>query len=334
MQEKSALEAGAKKKMLSFSHEQKVMFLKRERNQRYENEDQRYIDQQLTNLFNQLGMEPEIRETYYNKSQEEKLQIIKSQTKGDFSNKVRRPSNPRREEGLRPASGTRTQDGSRNSATSSGRLSVGDRSRNSTTSGGRGERSTPRRSDGNYSKNPRLKQEEEKSPGWYISQLANRNTTPKSLSRTLISLSTTFSLAGSNFVRAFLKKTVLNLGPNGISGVSSLEVALDRVCLPSLQPEESKSSSWYADSISPDELRLEVINCVSIIMKSDFGMNAIMNSHGLLRQIFWCLAIPSKHVQEKMIKENKLGRAYLQLHGSVFGLFGPACLLDELLKEY
>jgi hypothetical protein len=174
---------------------------------------------------------------------------------------------------------------------------------------------------------------------WFISRIANRKNSPKSLARALINLNTVFTRKGNPFVHNFLKTVVPEFGTNGVSGISCLEVALDRVCLPSLQPATATSSrkhnpAWYSDSTSPDEIRLEVINSLEIIMRTDLGLNFVLNSPGLLRQVFWCLAVPSKSVQQKILQESRLGRAYLHLNGSIFGLFGPTCLLDEMLKEY
>ncbi|KAJ3369149.1 hypothetical protein HDU91_007452 [Kappamyces sp. JEL0680] len=194
----------------------------------------------------------------------------------------------------------------------------------------------------------------EKSPQWFTVQISNRNTSLKSLLRHLTALRVSFSLAGPRFIHEFVVKVVAHIGTNGISGIASLEIALDRVCAPYLQkrakqrkrsiPSPNKplpaspgpSSSptpWYSDQVLPDEIRLETIKCVEIIMQTDFGMSCVLLSTGLIRQIIWCYSIPREEVQDEMASDPRLRRAHLQLLTLISQIMGPAALLDGGLKD-
>jgi hypothetical protein len=167
----------------------------------------------------------------------------------------------------------------------------------------------------------------ENTPTWYILQIADRNSSLKSLGRLLGSLQTMLSLSGNQFVEEFVGTTVPNVGRVGLNGTSALEIALDRICLPQLK------TTTYANHIIPDELRLQVMKCVRLIMKVDIGMEQILKSRGLMRQIIWCFRIPSPAQQVEMKENLSLRTAYINLRTLMCEIFGPACLLDEILKE-
>ncbi|KAJ3252471.1 hypothetical protein HK103_001540 [Boothiomyces macroporosus] len=183
----------------------------------------------------------------------------------------------------------------------------------------------------------------ENSPEWFIVNLANR---------------LKLAMKNDNFLVDFVNSIVSYSGSIGVNGISTLEISLDRVCTPFYQSEtlkrrlyESKGTkggkpdtdkplpfipgplSWYADSVLPDELRLEVIRCVELIMKNDVGMTAILSSGGLIRQILWCYALPKPLIQEQMLKDRRLTSAYIELLSTISGIIGPACIVDDNLKN-
>jgi hypothetical protein len=185
----------------------------------------------------------------------------------------------------------------------------------------------------------------EKSPQWFTVHISNRNTSLKSLLRHLASLKVSFSLAGPRFIHEFIMKVVAHIGTNGISGISALEIALDRVCAPYLQkrskqrkrslPSQTDNSprGLYSDQVLPDEIRLETMKCVEIIMQTDFGMSCVLLSTGLVRQIVWCYSIPREEVQVEMVNDPRLRRSHLHLITMISQIMGPAALLDAGLKD-
>ncbi|KAJ3318996.1 hypothetical protein HDV06_006747 [Boothiomyces sp. JEL0866] len=189
----------------------------------------------------------------------------------------------------------------------------------------------------------------ENSPEWFIVNLANRH---------LTSLRLKLAMKNDTFLTDFVNSIVSYSGSVGVNGISTLEISLDRVCTPFYQSETLKrryyenktlrggrpdtekplpltpnSIPWYADSILPDELRLEVIRCVELIMKNDIGMTAILSSGGLIRQILWCYALPKPLIQEHMLKDQRLTNAYIELLSTISGIVGPACIVDDNLKN-
>lgn len=122
-----------------------------------------------------------------------------------------------------------------------------------------------------------------------------------------------------------------------------MEIALDRVCAPYLQkkalkkkpseqgggPSSSATISRYADQISPDEIRFKVMKCVEILMQTDYGMNFVLLSTGLIRQIIWCFSRPS----EETSQDPRARGIYLKLLSLIARIMGPACFLDSGLKD-
>ena len=186
---------------------------------------------------------------------------------------------------------------------------------------------------------------------WFILQISNRNTSMKSLQRHLTHLRATILSGGPVFIRELVSSIVPHLGSDGISGIAALEIALDRVCAPYLQRREAKKKSIivgagikipsrqssitmrYADQISPDAIRLQVMKCVELIMLTDYGMNFIHLSTGLIRQIIWCYSRNPTLSTEDQEFDLKGYRTYLKLVSLISRIVGPACFLDDGLKN-
>ncbi|KAJ3275705.1 hypothetical protein HDV01_007171 [Terramyces sp. JEL0728] len=193
----------------------------------------------------------------------------------------------------------------------------------------------------------------ENSPEWFIINLANRNISLKTLFRHLTSLRLKLAMNNDSFLVNFINTVISYSSTVGVNGISTLEISLDRVCTPFYQSETLKrrhyesnlkagkldtnkplpSTPWYADSILPDELRLEVIRCVDIIMKNDTGMTAVLSSGGLLRQILWCQALPKPMIQAHILQDKRATNAYIELLYTISGIIGPACIVDDNLKN-
>ncbi|KAI8898393.1 hypothetical protein BC833DRAFT_657838 [Globomyces pollinis-pini] len=181
---------------------------------------------------------------------------------------------------------------------------------------------------------------------WFIWNIADRSVSLKALLRLVSSLKVTLSLGDVDLITKFIELEIPHLSTINVTGVSCLEIALDRVCAPVMDGKSSGKKKrpnftnskrilplLYSDDINPDDVRLEVIQCARIITGFEFGMNSFLNSIGLLRQMIWCFAIPRMENQVKLSKDTSLRLGRLGVIGLVAEIVGPACLLDQRLKN-
>ncbi|KAJ3364230.1 hypothetical protein HDU91_002663 [Kappamyces sp. JEL0680] len=136
---------------------------------------------------------------------------------------------------------------------------------------------------------------QEKSPAWFVLKLTNRNLSLKTLFRHLQSLRACFMLNGGVFMSEFITAKVQADDNCLYTGSDALEIALERVNIPttvesttlSRNSIDANPSVWYADQIFPDEIRLEALKCIELMTKSNAGMFAIMEGT-LVVQIVRC----------------------------------------------
>ncbi|KAJ3165993.1 hypothetical protein HK101_012039, partial [Irineochytrium annulatum] len=133
----------------------------------------------------------------------------------------------------------------------------------------------------------------QQTPEYFIRQLADRTNTLKQLNRILASLGINLSLATPADVEAFVHCEVL-LGSQKVRGVQSLEIAMHRITQSKALATSSSAtaSATYADSVLEDELRNEALNCAQIIMNSEEGVAAVLETPGLINQICYGLSAP------------------------------------------
>jgi hypothetical protein len=151
------------------------------------------------------------------------------------------------------------------------------------------------------------------------------------------------SLSHNETIKAFTETIVL-VGGQDVKGVQSLEIALQRItqessvhflgASPSNAPSGylsvSKSTRFaYADAVLGDELRLEAINCISILMNNKYGIAAVLQTPGLVHQIAFCLSLTPQAQASKVGSESRVKSANLSLRMKVAEVLGPLCLLSD-----
>ncbi|KAJ3155689.1 hypothetical protein HDU86_004158 [Geranomyces michiganensis] len=199
----------------------------------------------------------------------------------------------------------------------------------------------------------------EQMPQRYVALLANRNTPLKALYRHLTAFRIALSLSGPTFVREVVEADVPYLGRDGVRGVGSLEVVLDRVAeakrlrhhgglapapivkgprpYPGGYAAANKQAaarsgmpqaSLYADAVLEDELGLETVRCLKLIMNVDVGCEAVLESPSLMKQLAFCLAAPQL-TTSSLGNDARVRRANLGVRTAAAEILGPMCLLSE-----
>lgn len=171
----------------------------------------------------------------------------------------------------------------------------------------------------------------ENSTSWFILKLANRNASLKTLFRTLQNLRVSMTGQGQEFIQDFLEKNVPT-EERVLTGVSALEIALDRVYSP-FQRDNGEKIVWYADQLLPDDVRLEVLKCIEVVAETDFGMDYITSSR-LIKELVKCLSIPStKEIRHEIITSSKNRATFLTVTTKLGALFGPALFIYRTLAD-
>jgi hypothetical protein len=189
------------------------------------------------------------------------------------------------------------------------------------------------------------------SPGWFILKLSNRskiidfrNLSLKSLSRALQSLKSMLTSGNAEFIGEFISNPISTNDYPSINGIGALEVAMDRMCLPMIQDQDSgkkswlannsqSSNRWFSDETLLDEVRTTCVESIGIVMKTELGISAVGRAYGLIKQVFWLFHVPGIDTQSLLLKVPKIRYAYITLLSTIATVFGPACLINEALRR-
>jgi hypothetical protein len=168
----------------------------------------------------------------------------------------------------------------------------------------------------------------------------------KGLHRILINFRIQLSISDPVAIKDFTE-AVVTINDQEVHGVEALEFAMRRIgdvitasstSSSGLVRSSSRSSlnhffhnntqiAGYADAVLGDELRLEAINCISILVNYEYGMAAVLSQPGLLSQMTVCLTLTPQ--AQSVGSESRVKSANLAMRIKVAEVLGPLCLLSE-----
>jgi hypothetical protein len=153
---------------------------------------------------------------------------------------------------------------------------------------------------------------------WLSEQIMNRTTALKSVLRHLRCL------------RVLLQNSpaIIDSYLENQEGVKALEVVMDR-----LSSSSYDSSRTYADQVSDDEMKLEILTILDLILEMEKGCQLFVSFPSLVKHLVYCFGLPPEETQIRLRKDKDARKQRLEVLGAVAKSLAPISYRDATFTD-
>jgi hypothetical protein len=154
---------------------------------------------------------------------------------------------------------------------------------------------------------------------WLTEQIMNRTTALKSVLRHL------------HCLRVLLQNSpaIIDSYLENQEGVKALEVIMDR-----LSSSTYDSTRSYADQVSDDEMKLEILAILDLILEVEKGSQLFVSFPSLVKHLVYCFGLPSEEAQIQIRKDKQARKQRLEVLAMVAKSLAPISYRDSVFTEY